>query len=126
MESRTERLIRAAGNREAFSALRALLGAEMTTNTLASATNLTPAMAERTLETLSQASLVSRKPGPQGAWYLTHWPETLAFFDAARVLGVAIQGSEDRSVEDERDLFSRLHEAGGPAEAAKRGRPASA
>jgi DNA-binding IscR family transcriptional regulator len=125
MESRTERLIRAAGNREAFSVLRALLSADMTTNSLAHATDLTPAIVNATLEALSQASLVSRKAGPQGAWFLTHWPETLAFFDAARVLGVAIQGSEDRFVDEEQSLFSRLHEAGRPAEAAKRGRPSS-
>jgi len=125
MESRTERLIRAAGNREAFSVVRALLEAEMTTNRLAAATQLTPSAVERTLETVSQAGLVSREPGPQGAWSVTHWPETLAFFIAARRLGIAIAGSEDRLDDDEQTLFSKLEDAGGAAEATKRGRRAA-
>lgn len=122
METRTERLLRAVGNREAFAALRSLLAAEMTTAALADATNLSPSTLERTLETLSQANLVSRRPGTQGAWFVTHWHDTLALFDRARMLGVAIQGSEDRLDEEERNLFRDLEDAGGAAPPAKRGR----
>jgi hypothetical protein len=56
--------------------------------------------------------VVARRPGTQGAWFITHWPETLAVLDAARVLGVAIQGSEDGLGEDERTLFAQLGEGG--------------
>jgi DNA-binding IscR family transcriptional regulator len=122
MESRTERLLRAAGNREAFAVLRVLLRSEMTTAALANATKISPSTIERTLETLSQANLVSRRPGTQGAWFITHWHETLALLDAARLLGVAIQGSEDHLDEQERTLFRSLEEAGAAAPAAKRGR----
>ncbi len=123
MESRTERLLRAVGNREAFAIVRELLGAEMTTNSLSRATHLTTSTLEPALETLSQAGLVSRHPGPQGAWFIAQWQETFAVLNAARVLGVALQGSEDHSAEAERSLFAQLEDAGGPSAAAKRGRP---
>lgn len=126
METRTERLLRAVGNREAFAVLRSLLASESTTAALATATKLSPSTVERTLETLSQANVVSRRPGTQGAWYATHWHETLALFDAGRMLGVAIQGTEDHLDEEERDLFRSLEEAGEAAPAAKRGRRPSA
>lgn len=123
MESRTERLVRAVGNPEAYAVVRALLQSERTTTALAKFTELSAATLERTLETLSQASVVSRRPGTQGAWYVVHWPETFAVFKAARQLAVAIQGSEDRASEDERELFARLEAAGGAAAPAARGRP---
>lgn len=117
--------MRAAGNREAFAMLRALLESEMTTSRLADVTQLSPPTIEATGEVLSQAGLVSRRPGTQGAWFATHWPEMLALLDATRRLGIAIQGTEDRLDEEERALFARLEEAGGAAAAAKRGRRAA-
>jgi DNA-binding IscR family transcriptional regulator len=122
MESKTERILRAAGTREGFAVLRALLEAEMTTAGLAFKTRLSTSTLERTLETLSQGSLVSRRPGTQGSWFVVQWPETLALLDAARLLGVAIQGSEDHLDGVERALFERLQQAGGSAPAARRGR----
>ena len=93
----------------------------MRINALAEATQLTAATLERTLETLSQSGVVSRHPGPQGAWFLTHWPETFALLNSARVLGVALQATDDHLSEEEGSLFARLEEARGAAPAARRG-----
>src|SRR5687768_5338555 len=123
MESRTERLLRALGNREAFAVVIALMKQEMTTSNLSKTTSLSLQTVESTIEVLSQASVVSRRPGSQGAWFVLHWPETFALLDTARKLGVAIQGSEDRSTDDERELFDRFEGVGGAAPAAARGRP---
>src|SRR5690349_15329223 len=125
MDTRTERLLRALGNREAFAAVRALLGAELSTSGLVKATQLSGPGLERTLETLSQAGIVGRRPGAQGAWFITHWHETFAVLNASRVLGVALQGSEDRLDDEERSLFDQLEQAGGASPAVKRGRRAT-
>ncbi|MGH2948243.1 MAG: hypothetical protein ACRDPC_18645 [Solirubrobacteraceae bacterium] len=101
----------------------ALLDREQTSSSLAEITKVGRQSLEQTLETLSQASIVSRHPGAQGAWFIVHWPETFKLLDTARLLGVAIQGSEDRSGDEVRELFARLEQAGGAAAAAKRGRP---
>jgi hypothetical protein len=53
VESRTERLLRAMGNREAFAVVKALLESELTTNGLVMATRLSASSLEATLETLS-------------------------------------------------------------------------
>ena len=115
-------MLRALGNREAYAIVRALLEAEMTISGLSSATNLSVPTLERVLETLSQASVVSRRAGTQGAWYLLHWPETLAMLDAVRRLGVAIGGSEEHADASERQAFADMEQAGGAAAATRRGR----
>jgi hypothetical protein len=122
MESRTERLLRALGTRETYAIVRALLEMERTTSALSVATKLSTGALERELEALSQGSVVSRRPGGQGAWYIAHWPETFAILQATRQLGIAIAGSEDHADGRERELFVRLEQAGGAAAAAKRGR----
>lgn len=123
MEGRTERLLRALGNREAYAVVLALLEREQTTSGLAEITKVGRQSLDQTLETLSQASIVSRRAGAQGAWFIIHWPETFKLLDTARRLGVAIQGSEDRSDEEVREVFARLEQAGAAVAAAKRGRP---
>jgi DNA-binding IscR family transcriptional regulator len=123
MESRTERLLRALGNREAYAVVLALLEREQTTSGLAEVTKVGRQSIDQTLEILSQASIVSRRAGAQGAWFIVHWPETFKLFDTARLLGVAVQGSEDRSDDEIREIFARLEQAGTAAAAAKRGRP---
>jgi DNA-binding HxlR family transcriptional regulator len=122
METRTERLLRVLGNREAFAVVRALLIAEMTTSGLVDATKLSVQTLDRTLETLSQGSVVSRRTGTQGAWYIVHWPETFAVLDAVRRLSVAIAGTEEHLDREEAAAFMRLEEAGGAVAAARRGR----
>lgn len=122
MESRTERLVRALGTREAYAIVCALLETERTTSSLSAVTKLSPAAIERELETLSQGSVVSRRPGGQGAWFITHWPETFAVLGATRRLAVAIAGSEEHMASREGEQFDRLEQAGGAAAAAKRGR----
>jgi hypothetical protein len=125
MESRTERLLRALGNREAYAVVQALLQSEMTRTKLVEVTKIGGQSLDQTLEILSQASVISRHPGTQGAWFIVHWLETFAVLNTTRLLGVAIQGSEDHADAEERELFARLDEAGGAAAAAKRGRPKS-
>jgi DNA-binding IscR family transcriptional regulator len=122
MESRTERLFRALGTREAYAVVRALLEAEMTTSGLSVATRLSPPTLERVLEMLSQASVVSRRPGTQGAWYILHWPETFEALNAVRRLSVAVGGSEEHADASEREAFARLEQSGGAAAAVRRGR----
>lgn len=122
MESRTERLLRALGTREAFAIIRALLEKERTISSLSTVTKLSVATLERELELLSQGSVVSRRAGVQGAWYISHWPETFALLQAARRLGIAIAGSEEHADSQELELFERLEGAGRAAEAARRGR----
>ena len=122
MESRTERLLRALGTRETYAIVRALLEMERTTSALSATTKLSTGTLERELEALSQGSVVSRRPGGQGAWYVPHWPETFAVLQAARRLGIAIAGSEDHADGREQEQFARLEQAGGAAAAAKRGR----
>lgn len=122
MESRTERLLRVLGTRETYAIVRELLAAERTTSSLSAVTKLSPATVERELETLSQGSVISRRPGGQGAWYIVHWPETFAVLEAVRRLGIAVAGSEEYADGCERELFGRLEKAGGAAAAAKRGR----
>jgi transcription initiation factor IIE alpha subunit len=122
METRTERLVRVLGNREAFAVVRALLEADMTTSTLSEATKLSVQTVERVLETLSQGSVVSRRTGSQGAWYVLHWPETLAVLDSARRLSIAIAGNEEHLDRYETETFMRLGAATKAAPAARRGR----
>lgn len=124
MEPRTERLLRVVGSREGYAILRVLLGAETTTTALADATKLSVPAFERALEPLVQGSVVSRRSGMQGAWYLERWPETFAILDAARRLTVAIKGTEERIDNQEDELFAYLEMTGGAASAVKRGRRA--
>lgn len=121
MESRTERALRAIGSREGFAVVAVLLEAETTQTSLGRKTKLAAQTLERTLETLAQGGLIERQPGSQGAWRVTHWPETFAVFVAARRLAVALSGSDDRAAELEADLLDRLERAGGPEPAARRG-----
>jgi DNA-binding MarR family transcriptional regulator len=121
VESRTERLMRALGNREAFAVITALLEAETTQTALGRRTRIAAQTLERALETLSQAGLVDRMPGTQGAWFVTHWPETFALLTAARTLGIALAGTDDRAEADEAELFDRLRGAGAATPAATRG-----
>jgi DNA-binding IscR family transcriptional regulator len=122
MESRTERILRALGTREAYSVVCELLQAQLTTSALSQATKLSVPTAERVLEVLSQGSLVARHPGAQGAWYVVHWPETLAVLETARRLGIAITGTEDRVDRHEEEFFNRLDQAGAAVAPVKRGR----
>jgi DNA-binding IscR family transcriptional regulator len=122
MESRTERLLRAVGNREAYAVVRSLLEAEVSTSGLAERTKLSVAATERTLETLAQGSIVSRRPGSQGAWYVVHWPETFAVLDAARRLSIAVKGTEEHDDRAEGEAFASLEAARGAAPAVRRGR----
>src|SRR4051812_1534327 len=125
MEFRTERLLRALGNREAYAVVVALLDRDQTTTGLVEITKFGRQSLKQTLEVLSQAGIVSRHQGAQGAWFVTHWPETFAILATTRRLGVAILGSDDHADTEERGLFDRLDSAGRAAPAAKRGRPKS-
>jgi hypothetical protein len=124
METRTERLLRALGAREAYAIVLELLDADRTTSSLSAATKLSPATVERVLETLSQGSMVSRRPGGQGAWYILHWPETFAVLEAARRLGIAVTGSDEHAGNQERERFARLEQAGCAGAATPRGKRA--
>ena len=121
MESRTERVLRALGSREGFAVLTVLLEAETTQTRLRSQTKLAAQTLEGTLEVLSQGGLIERLPGSQGAWRVTHWPETFAVLRAARQLSFALAGTDDAAAERERELFNRLDQAGAARPAAKRG-----
>lgn len=121
MESRTERALRALGSREGFAVITVLLEADTTQTALGRRTKLSAQTLERTLEVLSQGGLVERLSGTQGAWHVTHWPETFAVLRAARQLGVALAGSDDRAAAVEGELLDRLERAGGPSPAARRG-----
>jgi DNA-binding IscR family transcriptional regulator len=123
MVSRTERILRALGNREALAVVLVLLDADTTHTALRAQTKLAAQTLEHTLETLSQAGLVERLPGSQGAWHLTHWPETLGVFRAARRLAVALAGSDDNAAEREAEQLERFDQVGSARAAAKRGRP---
>lgn len=114
-------MLRAMGSRESFAVLKLLLAAETTQTTLRQETKLAAQSLERTLEMLSQSGLIERMPGTQGAWRVTHWPETFAVLTTARRLSVALAGSDDAAAEHEAELFARLDQAGGARIAAQRG-----
>ena len=57
MEARTERLLRALGNREAYAVVAALLDQQQSTSRLTETTKLGRQTLEQTLEVLSQASV---------------------------------------------------------------------
>jgi DNA-binding IscR family transcriptional regulator len=122
MEPRTERILRALGTREAYSLVCELLRSDLTTSALSEATKLSVPTTERVLETLSQGSLVARRSGTQGAWYVVHWPETVAILHATRRLGIAITGTEERVDRSEEEFFNDLDQAGAAAPAPQRGR----
>jgi DNA-binding HxlR family transcriptional regulator len=123
MEARTERVLRALGTREAFAVVFALLEADTTHTALRTKSRLAAQTLDHTLEVLSQAGLVERLPGSQGAWHLTHWPETLAVLRASRTLAVALAGTDDHASEHEAGRLDRLEGAGCARGAARRGRP---
>jgi DNA-binding HxlR family transcriptional regulator len=121
VEARTERILRALGTRESLAVVFALLEADTTHTALRRETKLAAQTLEHTLETLSQAGLLERLPGSQGAWHLTQWPEVLAVIRAARRLAIALAGSDDHEAAREAELLDRLDQAAGPRQAAKRG-----
>lgn len=114
-------MLRAIGNREAHAILLALLEAETTQTSLGHKTKLATGTLAQTLEMLAQAGLIERRPGTQGAWRVSLWPETLAVLSAARRLAIALAGVDEHASADERELLVRLEEAGGAIPAARRG-----
>jgi hypothetical protein len=101
----------------------ALLDADTTRTALRRRTKLASQTLDHTLETLAQAGIVERLPGSQGAWHVTHWPETLALLLSARRLAVALAGSDDHAAGLEQEMLARLEEAGSARPAARRGAP---
>lgn len=120
--ARTERTLRVLGDRSALVVAAELLEQDATTTALSGRSRLAPRELARALELLHAAGLIGRHPGAQGAWFALARPETIGLLEAARRLGVAIAGVEDRDAELEHDALTALAGTDKAAAAARRGR----